>query len=500
MTIKLITAFVLAFLFATAFGKFYVPWLRRIKAGQEIKENGPSWHMSKSGTPTMGGVMFILAAILVCLTVCFEGMLRGEFVNVFIVLFACVFGAIGFLDDWEKLAKKQNLGLSATAKFLLQLVASLVFVLLMRQIGYVRPSFYLFFVDKTIYMPEWLYFLISSFIIVGTVNAVNITDGIDGLAASTSIPVFLFFVALTLVFGDEFEQMGFIASGMVGGLLGFLVYNFNPAKCFMGDTGSILGSFLYVACSEWWLRFLDNPTVIGTFKVPLLGHRFLRVHARRRLIQDQQAGVGGQRAGDLQPALLSVGQAAGLLAFLVRQPHDLQKLHRLPAHPGFLLAVQAEGRRQKAAAGVHMLGDQDVFKDRQVAEQADILEGTGQTHLGDLVRRFAQCGLVGKFFGVAAQVFPLAAALGVLAQVGLAVQVQAAVGGGVYAGHRVKGRRLAGAVGSDQGNDLSLPDLHRKVVDSHYAAELHRDIFQPKNGVIHSQHRLSPFFCRRTAP
>ena len=239
MTIKLITAFVLAFLFATAFGKFYVPWLRRIKAGQEIKENGPAWHMSKSGTPTMGGVMFILAAILVCLTVCFEGMLRGEFVNVFIVLFACVFGAIGFLDDWEKLAKKQNLGLSATAKFLLQLVASLVFVLLMRQIGYVRPSFYLFFVDKTIYMPEWLYFLISSFIIVGTVNAVNITDGIDGLAASTSIPVFLFFVALTLVFGDEFEQMGFIASGMVGGLLGFLVYNFNPAKCFMGDTGSL---------------------------------------------------------------------------------------------------------------------------------------------------------------------------------------------------------------------------------------------------------------------
>ena len=239
MTIKLITAFVLAFLFATAFGKFYVPWLRRIKAGQEIKENGPTWHMNKSGTPTMGGLMFILAAILVCLTVCFEGMLRGEFVNVFIVLFACVFGAIGFLDDWEKLAKKQNLGLSATAKFLLQLVASLVFVLLMRQIGYVRPSFYLFFVDKTIYMPEWLYFLISSFIIVGTVNAVNITDGIDGLAASTSIPVFLFFVALTLVFGDEFEQMGFIASGMVGGLLGFLVYNFNPAKCFMGDTGSL---------------------------------------------------------------------------------------------------------------------------------------------------------------------------------------------------------------------------------------------------------------------
>jgi phospho-N-acetylmuramoyl-pentapeptide-transferase len=239
MTIKLITAMVLAFLFSSAFGKFYVPWLRRIKAGQEIKENGPSWHMNKSGTPTMGGVMFILAAVLVCLTVGFDGMLRGEFVNIFILLFACVFGAIGFLDDWEKLAKKQNLGLSAKAKFLLQLVASLVFVLLMRQIGYVRPNFYLYFIDKTIYMPEWLYFLLSSFIIVGTVNAVNITDGLDGLAASTSIPVFLFFVAICMVFGDEFQQMGIMASAMVGGLLGFLIYNFNPAKCFMGDTGSL---------------------------------------------------------------------------------------------------------------------------------------------------------------------------------------------------------------------------------------------------------------------
>ena len=257
MTIKLITAFVLAFLFASAFGKFYVAWLRRIKAGQEIKENGPTWHMGKTGTPTMGGVMFILAAALVCLTVGFDGMLRGEFVNIFIMLFACVFGAIGFLDDWEKLAKKQNLGLTAKAKFLLQLVASLVFVLLMRQIGYVRPNFYLFFVDKTIYMPEWLYFLLSSFIIVGTVNAVNITDGIDGLAAGTSIPVFLFFVAITLVFGDEFEQMGIMASAMIGGLIGFLIYNFNPAKCFMGDTGSLfLGGIIAALAYAYNMPFM----------------------------------------------------------------------------------------------------------------------------------------------------------------------------------------------------------------------------------------------------
>lgn len=239
MTIKLITAFVLAFLFATAFGKFYIPWLRKQKAGQEIKENGPTWHMNKSGTPTMGGVIFILAELFVCLTVGYESMVNGRFVHLFVFIFAAVFGAIGFLDDWEKLKKKQNLGLTAKMKFLLQLAAALVFVLLMREMGYVRPNLYIPFFNKTATMPEWLYFVFAAFVIVGTVNAVNITDGIDGLATGTSIPVCLFFVVLSMAWGKSFLELGIFASAMVGGLLGFLVYNFNPAKCFMGDTGSL---------------------------------------------------------------------------------------------------------------------------------------------------------------------------------------------------------------------------------------------------------------------
>ena len=263
MTIKLITAFVLAFLFATAFGKFYVPWLRRIKAGQEIKENGPTWHMNKSGTPTMGGVMFILAAILVCLTVCFEGMLRGEFVNVFIVIFACVFGAIGFLDDWEKIRNRQNLGLTAKKKFLLQLAAALVFVLLMRSLGYVRPNLFIPFSGKTVPLPEWLYFVFAAFVIVGTVNAVNITDGVDGLATGTSLPVMLFFVAVTFAWGQEFLELGIFASGLLGGLLGFLVYNFNPAKVFMGDTGSL---FLGGAVAALAFAY-DMPLVLITLGI-----------------------------------------------------------------------------------------------------------------------------------------------------------------------------------------------------------------------------------------
>ncbi len=263
MTIKLITAFVLAFLFATAFGKFYIPWLRRQKAGQEIKSNGPTWHMAKTGTPTMGGVMFIAAVAFVCLTVGFDGMLHGDFVHIFVLLFALVFGAIGFLDDWEKLKKKQNLGLTAKMKFLLQLAAALVFVLLMREIGFVTSDLYIPFFNVTVYMPEWLYFIFAAFVIVGTVNAVNITDGIDGLAAGTSIPVFLFYVVVAILWGENYLELGIFASGMVGGLMGFLVYNFNPAKVFMGDTGSL---FLGGAVAALAFAY-DMPLILVTLGI-----------------------------------------------------------------------------------------------------------------------------------------------------------------------------------------------------------------------------------------
>ena len=219
--------------------------------------------MSKSGTPTMGGVIFIAAITFVCLTVGFDGMLHGDFVHIFVLLFALVFGAIGFLDDWEKLKKKQNLGLTAKMKFLLQLAAALVFIMLMRELGFLSPKLYVPFFNKTIYMPEWLYFIFASFVIVGTVNAVNITDGIDGLAAGTSIPVFLFFVVVGFYWGETYLELSIFASGMVGGLLGFLVYNYNPAKCFMGDTGSL---FLGGAVAALAFAY-DMPLILVTLGI-----------------------------------------------------------------------------------------------------------------------------------------------------------------------------------------------------------------------------------------
>ncbi|HBD86974.1 MAG TPA: phospho-N-acetylmuramoyl-pentapeptide-transferase, partial [Clostridiales bacterium] len=117
MTVRLTLSFIIAFLVSSGVGAFLVPWLRKIKAGQMIREDGPTWHMSKSGTPTMGGLMFIAACVFVCLTVGFQSMLDGDYGHIFLLMFALIFGAIGFLDDYEKLKRKKNLGLTAKTKF-----------------------------------------------------------------------------------------------------------------------------------------------------------------------------------------------------------------------------------------------------------------------------------------------------------------------------------------------------------------------------------------------
>ena len=239
MTIKLILALCIGFCVSSGVGAFLVPWLRKVKAGQSIKENGPTWHMNKSGTPTMGGIMFIVAAAVVCLTVGFASMTEGNWSHIFVLLFGLVFGAIGFLDDFEKLKHKQNLGLNARSKFLLQLAAAIAFLLLLRFTGYLSPNLYIPFWNTYVPVSEPLYFIFAAFVIVGTVNAVNITDGVDGLAAGTCIPVFLCFTAIVFCWGKDFLAQGIFSAGLTGALLGFLVYNFNPARVFMGDTGSL---------------------------------------------------------------------------------------------------------------------------------------------------------------------------------------------------------------------------------------------------------------------
>ena len=258
MTGKLILAFLLALAVAVLVGRYYVPWLRKIKAGQEIREDGPVWHKSKAGTPTMGGVIFIAGVIVAVFTVGFPALREGEFGALFVLLFSLFYGAIGFLDDYEKLRKKQNLGLSAKAKFLLQVAVAVALLFLLRLEGYLTPNLYVPFWNVTFPLPEWLYFILAAFIIVGTVNSVNLTDGLDGLATCVTIPVFVCYTAVAFAWGAGFSSLAIFAAGLTGAMFGFLLYNFYPAKCFMGDTGS-----LFLGGAVCGMAFaLDMPLIL----------------------------------------------------------------------------------------------------------------------------------------------------------------------------------------------------------------------------------------------
>ncbi len=235
---KLILTCIVSFLITVAVGKKLIPVLRRLKAGQSILEDGPTWHASKQGTPTMGGIMFIAGILASILIFGWKDMLGGDLTHLYVFGFAAIFGLIGFLDDYEKVKKKQNLGLTALQKFLLQLAAAVAFLSLMRAEGMLTPSLYVPFFNTQLILSWPLYLVFAAFVIVGTVNAVNITDGIDGLAGSVTVPVALFFTVLA-VWWQGFSQLGVFSAALVGGLLGFLVYNFHPAKVFMGDTGSL---------------------------------------------------------------------------------------------------------------------------------------------------------------------------------------------------------------------------------------------------------------------
>lgn len=218
-------------------GKVILPALRRLKAGQEIREIGPKWHATKAGTPTMGGLMFIAGIGVAILLAGWPRMMAGDFSHIYVFLFAVVFGAIGFLDDYEKVKKHQNLGLTALQKFLLQLAAAIVFLMLMRYEGLVSPNLYIPFLNTTVPISWPLYMAFAAFVIVGAVNAVNLTDGLDGLATSVTIPVALFFVSVATWW--SYTQLGVFAAALLGGLLAFLLFNAHPAKVFMGDTGSL---------------------------------------------------------------------------------------------------------------------------------------------------------------------------------------------------------------------------------------------------------------------
>ena len=235
-------------------GYFLLPVLRALKAGQSIREVGPTWHNNKAGTPMMGGLMFI-ASLVLCLIV--NAFTMQEYTVFYVLGLGLCFGLVGFLDDFFKIKYKRNLGLTSIQKALLQMAVSALYLYLLYKDGSLSCHLYIPFIDfDTGRIHELVYIFFAMFVMVGCVNAVNLTDGVDGLSSSVTVPVMVFFAAAAIAKG-KFD-LALMPAALVGGLVAYLFYNWHPAKVFMGDTGSLfLGG---IVCG---LAFaLDMPLVL----------------------------------------------------------------------------------------------------------------------------------------------------------------------------------------------------------------------------------------------
>ncbi|MBO7251830.1 MAG: phospho-N-acetylmuramoyl-pentapeptide-transferase [Oscillospiraceae bacterium] len=234
-------------------GYFLLPVLRALKAGQSIREIGPTWHNSKAGTPMMGGLMFI-ASLVICLLIQIPSM--GGKTAFYVLALGLCFGLVGFLDDFFKLKFKRNLGLTALQKAMLQMAVSALYLYLLYLEGSMTSNIYVPFLNRSFYIHPMLYIFFAMFVMVGCVNAVNLTDGVDGLCGSVTVPVMVFFTVTAVSMGKL--DLALLPAALTGGLIAYLFYNWHPAKVFMGDTGSLfLGG---IVCGMAFA--LDMPLVL----------------------------------------------------------------------------------------------------------------------------------------------------------------------------------------------------------------------------------------------
>ncbi len=260
---------VVSFLVAFSLGFVLIPWLRKLKFGQTILDIGPAWHKSKQGTPVMGGLMFIISTIVAFAVTVIAARLMGmdiiapvadwssivtaTKVKVYAgILLAIGFGAIGFLDDYIKVVKKRNKGLSIIQKTIPQLVISLAYLATLYQSG--SSFMYIPFVGNV--DMKWFFFVFGICVIYGGINAVNFTDGVDGLCASVTAAASVGFIIIAVL--RNFMGMGVVATALLGGCLGYLIWNWHPAKVMMGDTGSMFLGGLVVALAY----MIDCPLIL----------------------------------------------------------------------------------------------------------------------------------------------------------------------------------------------------------------------------------------------
>ena len=262
---QLFIAFASSFAITVAGMPFIIGYFRMKRQGQEIRDEGPKWHNSKAGTPTMGGLGFLAAAVITSIwySLWTDKMTTSLLILVFVLL---LYGIIGFLDDFIKLAKKQNEGLTSRQKFIAQVVVAIIFYVIYRMEGY--PNTLNFF---GIELPlSIIYGLFVIFWLVGFSNAVNLTDGIDGLVSGLGTISFATYGIIA--WKQQQYEVLIVCLAVMGGLVGFFPYNKKPAKIFMGDVGSLALGGLLAAVSiilhqEWTLLLIGLVYIFETASV-----------------------------------------------------------------------------------------------------------------------------------------------------------------------------------------------------------------------------------------
>lgn len=255
-------ALLLGLTITVGLGPVWIPFFKRLKFGQYIREDGPQAHLAKSGTPTFGGLMFI-SSVVMGAGALFQSVITIE--TIFVAVAMIGFGSIGFSDDFIKVVKKNNLGLRAWQKIIgLMTVTTLLFLVFMKTSVSVMPI-----LNLTI--PNgFFFFAFFAFVAVAVTNAVNLTDGIDGLCASVTLAITVFFAVFAMM--TNHTSIAMLNMLMAGSLLGYLVYNWHPAKVFMGDTGSLaLGGYVlanaFVLKIEWFIPLFGIIYVLETLSV-----------------------------------------------------------------------------------------------------------------------------------------------------------------------------------------------------------------------------------------
>ena len=259
----------IAFLITVLLSPIFIPLLRRLKFGQSIREEGPKSHQKKTGTPTMGGVMILISIVITSIIMGYK-VLGDISTELWLLIFVLLgYGLLGFADDFIKVVMKRNLGLTSLQKMVGQIVIALIFYFVLQAEGF---STYIEIPGTSFQFDlGWFYPIFIIFILVGSSNAVNLTDGLDGLLSGTAAIAFGAYAILALFFGIHIETAIFAIS-VVGALLGFLVFNAHPAKVFMGDTGSLalggaIAAIAIITKTEILLIIIGGVFVIETLSV-----------------------------------------------------------------------------------------------------------------------------------------------------------------------------------------------------------------------------------------